>query len=75
MVSYAHSKVPVNSKYDLHFQIVMYYVVGMVVRKVDSTIQRIVFFNYLQKGIKSNDTRNIELAREKKCLQLNIAEP
>ena len=41
-------------------------VLAQVVRMVDSAIHWIVIFQLPQKGIKSNDTRDIELARDKK---------
>ena len=37
---------------------------GPVVRKVDSAIHWIVIFQLPQEGIKSNDTRDIELTRD-----------
>ena len=39
---------------------------GLVIRKMDSPINRIVIFQLPQNGIKSNDTRDIKLARDKK---------
>ena len=39
---------------------------GPVIRKVNSATHWIVIFRLPQKGIKSNDTRDIELARDKK---------
>ena len=39
---------------------------GSVVRKLDSAIHRIVIFQPSQKGIKSSDTKNIDLARNRK---------
>ena len=48
-----------------------------VVRKVDSGIHWIVIFQLLQKGIESNETRDIELSKDKsdlnsKTLNFNI---
>ena len=42
---------------------------GAGLRKLGSAIQRIgIFFRLLQKGIKSNEIRDIELARDEKWL-------
>ena len=41
---------------------------GPVAQKVDNFIQRIVIFQLREKGIKSNYTKDIELATVKKCL-------
>ena len=41
-------------------------VTGSIVQKVNSTIHRIVYSQMPEKGIKSNDTRDIKLARDKK---------
>ena len=41
---------------------------------MDSVIRRIVIFQLLQEGKKSNDTRDVELARDEKLFKLENAE-